>query len=43
LLLNHIKRAFRFEDLRKVSRVTYQIFNLLAKILDLLGDDKEYA
>jgi hypothetical protein len=41
MLLNHVKGASSFEDLRKVSGVVYPSFQLACKALGMLGDDKE--
>jgi hypothetical protein len=43
MLLNHVRGAKSFEDLRKVSGTIFPTFQLACKALGLLGDDKEWS
>jgi hypothetical protein len=43
MLLNHVKGAKSFEDLRQISGIVFATFQLACKALGLLGDDKEWS
>ncbi|XP_073265278.1 uncharacterized protein [Populus alba] len=43
MLLNHVKGAKNFEDLRQISSTIFPTFQLACKALGLLGDDKEWS
>ncbi|XP_073266985.1 uncharacterized protein [Populus alba] len=43
MLLNHVKGAKSFEDLRQISGTIFPTFQLACKALGLLGDDKEWS
>jgi hypothetical protein len=43
MLLNHVKGAKSFEDLRQISGTVFATFQLACKALGLLGDDKEWS
>jgi len=43
LLLNHVKGALSFDDLKNVFGIMHPTFQLACKSLGLLGDDKEWA
>ncbi|KAJ6935238.1 DNA helicase [Populus alba x Populus x berolinensis] len=43
MLLNHVKGAKNFEDLRQISGTIFPTFQLACKALGLLGDDKEWS
>ncbi|KAJ6951656.1 hypothetical protein NC653_040948 [Populus alba x Populus x berolinensis] len=43
MLLNHVRGAKSFEDLRQISGTMFPTFQLACKALGLLGDDKEWS
>ena len=43
MLLNHVKGAKSFEDLRQIFGTVFPTFQLTCKALGLLGDDREWS